>query len=475
MIFINDDPYFKKHICEDPDTEFFYKGIFDRNLNDIISTLEKGKFPYGLKGNFAFFYKNKERVVFAVDHLPTINLFWSDNVVSHIFNRVPDKNSEPDNVIRNQMRIFPGLSLGTRTTIKNVNRLEAGTYYEKNLVNGKEKVSSYIDLLTQDVDNSITIEDISNIIETVIDEQTKNPFCLLWSSGTDSNSIYGFIRKLKRTENCELISLYSDLSSSDEREQIRHLEKTYGVSTTYINLGRYVGITDEVSSRYEDPNTPEDYKINYRRIWRGFWWDANLFQKYTSVYDLGVIDKKILTGEAGDYIFGSRYGKTILNILAQRPSTTAREIAGVFACLDAFSHRKQFFTPTEHWKKFINSSSDMKEAWDLGLDWIENKWNSINTGGDNINKVELLLNQFRASSRCYGYTQLQGTDFSHPFADYRLFHKIYKTPGGWKISQGKTRRLSHYVIKDFVDPGPWTWNKSGLEIPVYQRSIREKK
>jgi hypothetical protein len=117
----------------------------------------------------------------------------------------------------------------------------------------------------------------------------------------------------------------------------------------------------------------------------------------------------------------------------------------------------------------------MKQAWELGLEWIENKWNAIYTGSDNINKIELLLNQFRASSRCYGYTQLQGTNFHHPFSDYRIFHLIYKTPGTWKISKGKTRRLSYNVIKDYVDPGPWIWNKSGIEIPMYQNSLRDKK
>lgn len=475
MIFVNDSPQFKKFTNCSPKTEFYYTGKFDQAIDSIVSCLEDGKFPNNLRGNFAFFFKNAQRVVFAVDHMPTYNMFWRDGEVSHIFFSLKKSDDEIDHVIKQQCRIFTGTTVGSRTTIENINRLEAGTYFEKNLKTGKECVNEYIDLYTYRVDPNITIDDFSEIVEQVIEENTRQPFNLFWSSGTDSNSIYGFIRKLKRTDLCNLISLYSDQSSSDERQQIEHLEKEYGVKTTYINLGKFVGLTEEVMERFFNPSYDPIYKKNYERIWRSFWWDPNVFQKYLALYDLGISTEKTLTGEVGDYIFGSRYGKTFLSLIAQKPNIKPNELANVFLSSDTFNHRRKFFKWNKHWNYYVNEyNPHNKEAWDIAVDWVEKTWERIDTGGDIINKSELLIHKFKASTRCYGYSQFVECDFFHPFSDYRVYHTVLKLPGSWKIINGKTRRLSQSIIKNYSSPNPWMWPKSGIEIPMYQGSFRKK-
>lgn len=475
MIFINSSPCFKKFGNCSPGIEFFFKGTFDRSIESIIDFLEKGAFPYDLKGNFAFFYKDKTRVVFAVDHMPTLNMFWREEEVGHVFFDIKKPTDEIDHVIKQQCRMFTGSTVSNRTTIKNIQRLEAGTYFEKNLITGEERIQEYIDLFTHHVDKNITVKDFSQIVEEVVEESTREPFNLFWSSGTDSNSIYGFIRKLRRTGRCNLISLYSDQSSSDERLQIEQLEKEYGVKTTYVNLGKFVGQTEDVMKRFFDPDYDWVYKKNYERIWRSFWWDPNVFQKYLALYDLGISNKKTLTGEAGDQIFGSRYGKTFLSVITQQPDIKPKDLANIFLSLDAFNHRKKFYKWPKYWNYYINEyNPHNKEAWDIAAQWLEKTWNRIDTGGDIINRAELLLHKFKASTKCYGYAQFFECDIVHPFADYRVYHTVFKLPGAWKIVNGRTRRLSQALIEDHASSNPWYWPKSGIEIPMYQGSFRKK-
>ena len=85
-----------------------------------------------------------------------------------------------------------------------------------------------------------------------------------------------------------------------------------------------------------------------------------------------------------------------------------------------------------------------------------------------INHIELLQYKYKGSHRCYNSSQFTNQPIINPFSDYRIFHSIFKTPGNWKISNGKTRRLSYNIIRDHVDPGPWNWKKSGVAIPTQQ-------
>lgn len=470
MNFLNTDLSFDFYQLPNSTCEFYYKGTFDREISKIVKSLDEGEFPYGLKGNFAFFFKNQKKIYFAVDHLPTYNLFWRTDQVGHIFYNLKKSTDTEDPVMLAQRKLLYGGTVGPKTTYKEIKRLEAGTFFEKDLMSGKESIKEYIDLNTHYIDTNITINDISQIIEDSVEQHTRTPFALLWSSGTDSNCIYGFIRKLQRTENCTLISLYSSASSSDERSQIEELEKIYKVKTNYYDLKGFTGLTDDVKNRYYSSEVDDIYKTNYRRFWDGFWWEPNLFQKYLAVNDLNLLDIPTLTGEAGDQQFGSRYSKMMISLLVQVPDIEPADLISGFLTLEIFSQRKKWFRPNEEWIRLLERNQNLKIAYEELHTWAQNIWNKIDTGGDIINRCEILLNRLKCSRLLYGYTQLKGTNFVHPFADYRLFHTMYKTPGTWKIQEGKTRRISREVIKDYVDQSPWTWPKSGIEALFVPKS-----
>ena len=468
MNFINANPFFQKHETNIPDCEFIYKGVFDQTLTYIIEKLHSGSFPYNLKGNFAFYYKDKNRVVAAVDHLPNYNLFYNDESISHIFRVFRNKDSIIDENVQQQINFLWGGSVGTSTNVVNVKRLEAGTFLSKDLNSGQITVQPYIDLYTHEIDHNITLLDIEAITENIIEEQTRKPFNLLWSSGTDSNCILGFIRKLNRTDNCHLISLYSDKAVTDERPNTEYLENVYGLKATYVNLGEFIGITDKVKQRLADPSVSEIYKSNFYRTWHGFWYENNIFQKYTSLYDMNLHAVPTITGEAGDQIFGSRFSKAILSLLVQKPNVSNLDVAELFVSSDIFRFQRSFFQKPKPWFDSLQSQTKRNIAYQSTVDWVERTWAAINCSGDTVNKVELLQYLYKASHRVYNYTQLSDCNFVHPFADYRLFHTVFKTPGYWKVTNGKTRRLSLSIIKDHVDVGPWTWQKSGIQLPSQQ-------
>jgi asparagine synthetase B (glutamine-hydrolysing) len=471
MNFLNSNPHFKlykEHNCE---SELFYIGVFDRSIASIFHTLDSGKIPYGLKGNFAFFFKNKKRVVFAVDHACTYNMHWNSNSVSHIFNSLRSDSEELNPLVVRQRQIFYGTTVGKATVVKNIQRLEPGMFFEKDLETGKETIDYYIDLFNPKIDPKMTMNDLSDIFETVIEEQTRTPFSLLWSSGTDSNCVYGFIRKLKRTDQCTLLSLYSNVAASDERPQIEELEKVYNIKTNFYNLGLYQGITDELKSIISDPETDPQFKNNYYRIWKGAMWEPSIFSKYKAMYDLDIIDKPMLTGEPGDLIFGNSHTKNILNTITQRPHTTVRELAEIFVCGDMWLQRRKAWKYEESFNKFCQSNSLNSKSWDVAVDWIVDHFPDLKNSEDIINSLDAMYYQYKAPKLIYGYSQFEDVEFRHPFLDYRIYSAMLSIPGIWKMKNWKIRQISREIIKDHVDPRPWTeWPKSGIELLFVPRS-----
>ena len=154
--------------------------------------------------------------------------------------------------------------------------------------------------------------------------------------------------------------------------------------------------------------------------------------------------------------------------MTQVPNPSDEEIGELFISADAFRFRRAATIQYPAWQQSIVDIPMRGEAWEITKEWTGRTWGKIDTSGDVINKTELLQYLYKGSHRVFNYNQLIDCNFQHPFADYRLFHTIFKTPGHWKIKNGKTRRLSLDIIKDFVDPGPWTWPKSGIMLTMQQ-------
>lgn len=473
--FINDQPSFQIYTdptC--PGSGLYYTGTMDQPIGSIFRTLDEGGFPMGLKGNFAFFFYNEFRLIGAVDHLPTINLFYGtykDKLhVSHIFRSIdlalPE--GEFDYAAQAQARFYYGGGVGQSTFNQLIKRLEGGTYFEIDRVTGQTSVKYYIDVYSHHPDPSITKGDLADIFEQIIEEQTRDQFNILWSSGRDSNCVLGFVRKLNRTDRCNLISLYSDNSVTDERPNCQYLESAYGLKANYVNVGTYIGITDDVLERARNLPVESDFVTNLGRTWAGFWWESTIFQKYTGILDSGLHEYPTLTGEVGDQIFGSHFSRVIPIYLLQKPDATGQDIGEILLKFYAWRYKSASVKHEQSWLDHLSSSPVRQKAWTDAVEWCAHQWNRIDTGGDVVNRVEVLQYMFKGSHRVFNYSQMTGTRFLHPFSDYRIFHTIFRTPSHWKKSHRKTRRLSLDLVEGHVDPAPWTWWKSGIYLPSAQ-------
>ena len=475
--FLNDQPQF--HLYTEPgrpQSGLYYKGQFDRSLGSIFNTLDEGGMVTNLRGNFAFFFYNEARLVGAVDHMPTVNLFYGMDdgrlLCSHIYTAIDREitGGEFDYACQAQARFFHGGSLGPGTFNTAIKRLESGTYFEVDRHSHRVSIKHYLDVYSHQPDPSITMGDLSDILLEIIEERTRDQFNILWSSGKDSNCVMGFIRKLGRLDRCHAITLYSASNVSDERSNVEYLAERYGIQPRFIDLGKYIGVTGSVLAKASALPRESDYVENLARTWNGFWWEPNNFQKYSSVVDSDLAGNPTFTGEAGDQIYGSWFSLVIPLYMIQNPSYTSQDISEIFLKFSAWLFRAPSVKHPKDWLDHLSSSSTRHDAWRNMIDWIVHQWDRIDTGGDITNKIEILHYFSKASHRLYNYSQLIGVDFVHPFADYRIFQTIFRTPGIWKKSHRRTRGLSLDIIRDHVDDSPWNvWKwKSGIFMPAAQ-------
>lgn len=464
MKFINVDPFFVKHNNTNSGIEFYYSGHFDISIESILYFLENGSFPKGLKGNFAFFYKDSNRVILAVDHGPTVNLYYTNKYVSHVFNELRNKKQTRNLLVETQLKFFGGHSFGTSSPISGISQVEQGTYVEIDLISKNIKQVEYIDLYEHVIDEKITLNTIKEILEPIVEENTRLPFNLLYSSGTDSNCLLGFIRKLKRTDHCNLISLYTENSLYNEKPQIDSILREYNLTTTFYKLGKFAGKTTSAISRYNDPEESDLYKLNFERIFSNGWTENTIWQKFEAVHDTNNFNNLTLTGEVGDELFGAGPTLKILRYIIQKPNYTAREIAMLLLSIHTFREYRHFTKEHGQWLVSISADENRCRAWESALENIEKIWNKIKTD-DILNAGKILQYYLMTSWRIRLYTQFAQVRFFHPFQDYRFYFNIFKLPGKIMFNKnGYARKGSYELIKEHVSTLPWEYKKIG---PTY--------
>ena len=204
--FINCNPEFKVYQeAEFPGAYLYYTGVFDQSTSSVFRTLNDNKFPSNLKGNFAFVFCNQYRIVGAVDHLPTTNLFYGRHenklYVSHIYNILDQYFPSSFNwTVDTQIRFFWGGSVGENTLNYYIKRLEAGHYFEHNITTGQFDVKPYIDLYTHHIDSSITKQDISDAIEQAIENPSNKIECLGHGVGYTVREIVNLFKQINDTD-----------------------------------------------------------------------------------------------------------------------------------------------------------------------------------------------------------------------------------------------------------------------------------
>jgi len=464
MIFVNTSSKFTE--IKTKNYEFYYYGTFNIQVDDLIHKLLINEFPSNIKGNFAFVFKDANKTILAVDHLPTINLFYGLGYVGHIYLSLIEEleaqnlNLNFNNPIRRQIDLYWGGSIGQETTYKHIKRVLPGCYVEI-FPDGKEKITEYRDIYTHFVEPNFDINELSSVLEnfitkTVINNQNK--YGLLYSSGTDSNTLLGFFRKLKLDKDCKLISIRGKKEYQEESFYINKISNDYGLQPNWYTLSH---VNNREFEKYAETTDDDNFKLAYHRTHSAFWLDPHAITKYLAVCGTNNQDCVIFTGEVGDQIFGSRFGKILLKYILQRPNCSVEELAYLFLNCD-----RSRFKNIGVVDKFSNYSifQNITKSQEILVEWFINTWNKIQTN-DLVNKIEILHYLYKGSHRVYNYGQFTDLKFAHPFADSDVFDLVWKIPGREKISNnGKTRMLSYNLVKDYVSNLSWTLPKTGVAI-----------
>lgn len=464
MIFLNSSSQFKE--VKTKNYELYYYGSFNIKVDDLILKLTEGKFPSNIKGNFAFVFKDKNRMILAVDHLPNINLFYGLGYVDHIFfSLIEELNKQKipitsNNPIHRQIDLYWGGSVGEQTSYKEIKRVLSGCYVEI-FPDNTEKITQYRDVYTHFVDENYDINELSNTIENFILKtisNNQNKFGLLYSSGTDSNTILGFFKKLNLHKECKLISIKGEKEFQEESFYIDKISSSYGLQPNWYTLP-YVNNSE--FRKLADSTSDMDFKIAFHRTHSAFWKDSHAISKYLAIRGTNSQDCVVFTGEVGDQIFGSRFGKVLLKYIIQKPNYSVEELANLFASCDM----SRFKLMRAFGNDFNNSlTPSFKKSQEILIEWFVNIWNKIQTD-DLVNKIELLHYMYKGSHRVYNYGQFTDLKFAHPFSDSDVFDLVWKIPGKEKIGNiGKSRMLSYNLVKEHVIDLSWKLPKTGVAI-----------
>jgi asparagine synthetase B (glutamine-hydrolysing) len=455
MKFLNSQPQFDEFLTED--YQFYIKGKTNVDRTTILTTLRDGKFPNNLKGNFAFYFSDKNRIVVAVDHLPNFQMFYNEHFCGHIFTCLRDEMVKKqlrltDNpVVLYQKSLF-GESVGDETTVKEIKIVPPGCYLEIT-PDKNNKIVQHNNVYSHS-NKDFNLEELSSIIENFIKENTQQPFGLLLSSGRDSNTIFGLFRKLGIADQCSFISIKGEPEFRSEAPYIEKIAEHYGISIDWQNFTNW---HQNDFQKIDDPG----FQSAYKRSYPGFWCDPHFLAKYYTIRKLGHENKTIFTGEVGDQIFGSNAGKIFLKFILQNPNCDVEELADLFLCCDISR-----FKPATKLKDFnaFLYLRDVSASYNRAKQWFIETWNKIEIE-DLVNKIELLHYYQKASYRVYNYSQLYDLKFANPYADGYLFDYIWSIPGHYKISDGgRTRNLSYNLVKDYMVDWPWKWSKTGPGI-----------
>jgi asparagine synthetase B (glutamine-hydrolysing) len=456
MKFINADPRFTQTITED--YVFYLAGEPSLNDDFIIDNLRRGDFPSNIRGNFAFYFKDKNRTILAVDHLPTINLFYSEFFCGHIFLRVQraiKENGLPltdNHHIIAQTGMFWGESVGDETTRNEIKRVPNASYLEVT-PDGNKKIVEYRNVYYQPT-GSYSAEELSNIIENIIKKNTSKPFGLLLSSGRDSNTILGYFRKLGIEKDAVYISLKSNKEFASEAPYIEKLSNHYGTKIEWFN-------TDDWLAKKIDFSADVGYNTAYHRTFSAFQKDVHILFKYAAIRELGHTDKIIFTGEVGDQIFGGeRFARILLKFIIQNPNYDVEQLAKIYWNSNLTKFR--YLGMGENYLACF-LLPEIKKAYEAAVEWFIKIFNKIETD-DFCNKIRILSYFERGSHRPYNYSQLPDIKFVHPFTDSYVFDYIWRVPDMAYKNTARTRQISYEIIKDYMVDWPWDWEKTGPAI-----------
>ncbi len=187
--------------------------------------------------------------------------------------------------------LYDGFSQRDRSLIKNIQKIEPGTFLEYNIKTGKQKVKRYWNLpkYDQNLINDSTEKDLLSILEHSIEEQlfADVQTSVLLSGGLDSSLVTALASNVKKNVQTFSVSFSND-EKNNEIEHANKIAKYYKTSHNILNVGEAsLSSLIEICENIDEPFI-----------------DSSMIPTFFLAREVGKYTKVVLGGDGADELFG---------------------------------------------------------------------------------------------------------------------------------------------------------------------------
>lgn len=406
--------------------DLYIAGRLSLEISEVSSSLDAGKFPKHLRGNFALIYISPTVSCYAVDHFGTIPLFYTDKVVGTYYIDVRNSIVDPKvNELEQEMiNVHGGYNFGKYTNIKGLLRVEPCTY----VWNGVTE--RFISVLQREL-NEFDPVHCQELFKAAIDRCTGANNTLFLSGGKDSSTIAGCMKHWDY--NFNTISLYSSHQQYSEKKVVERLDEFYNIKTEYVEIEYSGKILNGLNDRFFS-----------------FWVENPFGAKRAAIKKLGLEQNTQITGEGGPLVFQH---KMPLTYAIQSPNATIKDYCKTLAIDTITNHKIASPNVAYIWEDRIHLVEKI-------ADYYVEQYESFGDA-DYTNRLLHLQTVDTCAYRNFAYSQDNEITWTHPYFDWDFVYYVCNLAPKYKTG----KLLFKESFGDFISTIPWEYPKNGLSIP----------
>lgn len=429
--------------------ELWFAGRANLDWQKLSQILGSGKFPYEIRGNFAFVWRGLNGdFVAAVDHLASIPLFYSEKNISNNFSELKKSltTQTPNPKPEIEIQLLGGQTyFGEETTLKEIRRVRPCHF----LKNGKQEC--FLNLFLHQGNENLNKKNFIELVEAKVENLASEQNTLLLSGGTDSTALAGIIKKIGLENKFEFVHVYSEHQALSENHVVAALAEKMKLKVRYLKVNFSGGILPEERDRQFS-----------------FWVDNPFLAKRKAIDLAGLRDTRIFTGELGDQVFGGPKNPALLSYCAQTKNISSHEIAAIWVNLSASYGKCNGYLPNLKLQNLIEEDFTARIAYQELVGCLAHDFDCMQTE-DLLNRFMLMNYMVKGPYRTWAYSQDE-LDWVHPFADWEIFDYMFRLKSEEKFGEsGMAKWLLLDSWRDYVSELPWNIPKHGMGIPSIEK------
>ena len=381
---------------------------------DALLNACREKKPPRFQGNWAYVYICKDYWLAAVDHYASINLFFSEKIITHNWNLIKQKPN--DNIGIEQQRVLRRMLVGSRTTVKNVKRIPPGCY----AINGEiHEYANFRELSFPDSKQVVkSFDRVTNHIKGLV----------LYSGGTDS----------------------------------------YMLACQGQDKHRYITITSpNIKYNFQIPKpgiVTKEYEVEPEISW-----SDDFITEPTMNYKIQTLEKAgenrfgqyVLTGETGNAPLMATH---LVHAYVNDPSISLQRYAD--SAIRLLRHDTHTWNVGEQDDTLENDYPDgYKEISEHFINKLKD------TRYDMLRKLVTIYGEEHTNYRLYPYSQNLRWSWYHPFSTALWASCYFQNE---IVANPKKHLLYIVATRKNFPMQPWTVPKVGMSIPTKEKYVRTK-